>query len=50
LKIWCPSGATPEMDAKYAVDHFLKACTWDATTRNAKLSPKHGQIKVTEID
>jgi len=50
LKIWGPSGATPEMGTKYAVDHFLKAYTWDATTRNAKLSPKPGQIKVTEFD
>ena len=50
LKIWGPSVATSEMDTKYAVDHFLKACTWDATTRNAKLSPEPGQIKVTEID
>jgi len=50
LRIWGPSGATPEMGTKFAVDHFLKAYTWDATTRNAKLSPKPGQIKVTEFD
>ncbi len=50
LKIWGPSGATEEMGTKYALDHFLKAFTWDLTTRNAKLSPKPGQIKVTEFD
>jgi len=50
LKIWGPGGATPEMGTKYAVDHFLKAYTWDATTRNSKLSPKPGQIQVTEFD
>ncbi len=50
LKVWGPSGATPEMGTKYAVEHFLKAYNWDATTRNAKLSPKPGQIEVKEFD
>jgi len=50
LKIWGPSGATEEMGTKYAVKHFLKAYTWDAATRNAKLSPKPGQIEVKEFD
>jgi len=50
LKIWGPSGATEEMGTKYAVKHFLKAYTWDAATRNAKLSPKPGQIQVKEFD
>ena len=50
LKIWGPSGATPEMGTKYAVDHFLKAYNWDLTTRNAKLSPVPGQISVSEFD
>jgi ribonuclease Z len=50
LNIWGPSGATKEMGTSYAVEHFLKTYTWDATTRNAKLSPLPGQIKVTEFD
>lgn len=50
LKIWGPSGATPDMGTQYAVDNFLKAYNWDAVTRNAKLSPAPGQIKVVEFD
>ncbi len=50
LKIWGPSGATPEMGTKYAVDHFLKSFHWDAQTRNFKLSPAPGKIEVVEFD
>ncbi|MGI9512563.1 MAG: guanitoxin biosynthesis MBL fold metallo-hydrolase GntH [Anderseniella sp.] len=50
LKIWGPSGATPEMGTKYAVEHFLKAYTWDARTRNFRLNPAAGKISVEEFD
>ena len=50
LKIWGPSGATPEMGTKYAVDHFLKAFNWDLQTRNFKLNPAPGKIQVVEFD
>ena len=50
LKIWGPSGATPEMGTKYAIDHFLKAFNWDAQTRNFKLNPAPGKISVEEFD
>jgi len=50
LKVWRPSGATPEMGTKYAVEHFLKAYNWDAQTRNFKLNPAPGKISVTEFD
>ena len=50
LKVWGPSGATPEMGTKYAVDHFLKAYNWDAQTRNFKLNPTPGKISVIEFD
>jgi ribonuclease Z len=50
LRVWGPSGATPEMGTAYAVDHFLKAYAWDATTRNFRLSPEPGKIEVTEFD
>jgi len=50
LKIWGPSGATPEMGTKYAVEHFLKSFNWDAQTRNFKLSPAPGKIEVIEFD
>jgi ribonuclease Z len=50
VKIWGPSGATPEMGTKYAVEHFLKAYNWDAQTRNFKLNPAPGKIEVVEFD
>ena len=50
LEVWGPSGATPEMGTRYAVEHFLKAFNWDAQTRNFFLSPQPGKIKVHEFD
>jgi ribonuclease Z len=50
LRVWGPTGATPDMGTAYAIEHFLKAFTWDATTRNFVLSPKPGQITVEEFD
>ena len=50
LMVWGPSGATPEMGTKYAVEHFLKAYTWDARTRNFRLNPGPGNIEVSEFD
>ena len=50
LKIWGPSGATPEMGTKYAVEHFLKAFNRDLQTRNFRLNPAPGKITVEEFD
>jgi ribonuclease Z len=50
LRIWGPSGATPEMGTKYAIEHFLKTYNWDLQTRNFKLNPGPGKIEVTEFD
>ena len=50
LKIWGPSGATPDMGTKYAVEHFLKSFNWDMQTRNFKLNPTPGKIEVVEFD
>ncbi len=50
LKIWGPSGATPEMGTKYAIEHFLKAFNWDLQTRNFRLNPGPGKIEVFEFD
>ena len=50
LKVWGPSGATPDMGTKYAVEHFLKAYNWDAKTRNFAVNPAPGKIEVTEFD
>jgi ribonuclease Z len=50
LKVWGPSGATPEMGTKYAVEHFLKTYNWDAQTRNFAVNPEPGKIDVVEFD
>ncbi len=50
LQVWGPAGATPEMGTAYAVEHFLKAYNWDATTRNFVLSADPGKITVKEFD
>ena len=50
LRVWGPSGATPEMGTKYAMDHFLKSCNWDYQTRAVKVGPIPGQIETTEFD
>ena len=50
LQVWGPSGATPEMGTKYAMQHFLKFCNWDYQTRAYKITPVPGQIEVHEFD
>jgi ribonuclease Z len=50
LSVWGPKGATPEMGTAYAVENFLRAYNWDATTRNFILSAEPGKINVTEFD
>jgi ribonuclease Z len=50
LKVWGPSGATEDMGTKYALEHFLKANNWDATTRNFKITPEPGRFEIHEFD
>jgi ribonuclease Z len=50
LRVWGPSGATPEMGTKYAMDHFLKFVNWDKVTREYKVTPIPGQIETIEFD
>ncbi len=50
LNIWGPSGATPEMGTKYAMEGFLQYVNWDKVTRSYKITPIPGQLKVTEFD
>ena len=50
LQVWGPSGQTPEMGTKYAIEHFLKAFNWDYQTRAFKINPTPGEIKVHEFD
>jgi ribonuclease Z len=50
LKVWGPSGQTPEMGTAYAMEHFLKFVNWDRVTREYKITPVPGQVKTTEFD
>jgi ribonuclease Z len=50
LRIWGPSGRTPEMGTKYAMDHFLKFVNWDKVTREYKITPVPGQVETIEFD
>jgi len=50
LKVWGPSGLTPELGTKYSMDNFLKHANWDYTTRAFVINPKPGMIVTTEFD
>ncbi len=50
LDLWGPSGATEDMGTAYAIKHFLKANNWDKTTREFKITPIPGQIRVHEFN
>jgi ribonuclease Z len=50
LRIWGPSGQTPEMGTAYAVAGFMQANNWDYQTRAYKITPIPGNIEVTEFD
>ena len=50
LRVWGPSGATPEMGTKYAMEHFLKFVNWDKVTREFKVTPEPGQVETIEFD
>jgi len=50
LRVWGPSGRTPEMGTKYAMDHFIKFVNWDKVTRDYKITPIPGQVETVEFD
>ncbi len=50
LRVWGPSGMTPELGTKYSMDHFLKYANWDFTTRKFIISSVPGNIETTEFD
>ena len=50
LRVWGPSGMTPEMGTKYSMDNFLKHANWDYTTRKFLISAEPGTIVTTEFD
>ncbi len=50
LRVWGPSGDTPERGTKYALDHLFKALTWDVDGRAGLTDPRGYHFDVTEFD
>ncbi len=50
LRVWGPSGDTPERGTKYALDHLFKALTWDINGRAGITDPRPYFLDVTEFD
>jgi len=51
LRVWGPSGDTPERGTKYALDHLYKALTWDLDGRKGITDPRgYAPFEVTEFD
>jgi ribonuclease Z len=50
LRVWGPSGGTPERGTKYALDHLRKALTWDLDGRLGLTDPRGYVLEVTEFD
>ena len=50
LKVWGPSGATPELGTAYALDHMLKMLTWDMAGRAGNVDFRGHRMEVTEFD
>lgn len=50
LRVWGPSGATPEMGTAFAMKGFLDFVNWDKVTREYKITPIPGGLEVTEFD
>lgn len=50
LRVWGPSGETPERGTKYALDHLRKALTWDLDGRKGLTDPRGYHMEVNEFD
>jgi ribonuclease Z len=50
LRVWGPSGETPERGTKYALEHLRKALTWDLDGRQGLTDPRGYHFDVTEFD
>ena len=50
LRVWGPSGETPERGTKYALDHLRKALTWDLDGRKGLTDPRGYHLEVHEFD
>ncbi|MCH9779484.1 MAG: MBL fold metallo-hydrolase [Planctomycetes bacterium] len=50
LRVWGPSGDTPERGTKYALDHLRKALTWDLDGRKGITDPRGYHLEIHEFD
>jgi ribonuclease Z len=50
LRVWGPSGATPEMGTKYAIDGLKRMLYWDAVTLKGLLDTRGERLEVNEFD
>lgn len=50
LRVFGPSGATPELGTKVHVDHIRAAWAWDVTSRAGTLPNAGGEIVANEFD
>ena len=49
LRIWGPSGGTPELGTKHAMDLMEKMYAWDIATRSGVVDFRGGQLEVNEF-
>ncbi len=50
LRVWGPSGDTPERGTQYALDHLRKALTWDLDGRKGITDPRGYHLEINEFD
>jgi len=50
LRVWGPSGPTPELGTAYAVDHIEKAFTWDRASRAGYVDVRGFRFETHEFD
>ncbi len=50
LRVWGPSGATPELGTKAAVEGFKASMLWDVTSRLGEIPSGGGDLQVHEFD
>ena len=50
LRVWGPSGATPELGTAYALEHMKKMLTWDLAGRAGNVDFRGYRMDVTEFD
>lgn len=50
LRVWGPSGHTPELGTSYAIENLKKAYNWELTSVTGKLDGRGQEIEVTEFD